>query len=137
MADTIRTVSYYKAYASNRPGQGAKVLTALRDAKVNLLAFTGFPRGQRAQMDFVPESAAGFKKAAKKLGLRLGVPKKGFLVQGRDRVGAIAEILAKLAQAKINVTAVDAVSAGQGRYGAIFWVKPKHVAKAARILGAS
>jgi hypothetical protein len=35
------------------------------------------------------------------------------------------------------MTALDAVTAGAGRYGAMFWVKPRDVAKAARILGAS
>jgi hypothetical protein len=45
--------------------------------------------------------------------------------------------MGKLADAKINVTAIDAVSAGGGRYGAILWVKPKDVVKAAQALGAS
>ena len=35
------------------------------------------------------------------------------------------------------ITAMDAVAAGQGRYGAILWVKPRKVRKAAEILGAS
>ena len=45
-------------------------------------------------------------------------------------------ILDKLATAKINVTAFDAVTSGDGRFGAIFWVKPENVAKAARLLAA-
>ncbi len=65
-------------------------------------------------------------------------PKKtGFLVQGEDRPGAVAASLQKLAEANINVTAVDAVSAGNGRYGAILWVKPLDVKKAAKGLKAS
>jgi hypothetical protein len=36
---------------------------------------------------------------------------------------------------KINVTAIDAVCA-DGRYGAILWVAPKDVKKAAALLGA-
>ena len=40
-----------------------------------------------------------------------------------------------LADAKINVTAVDAVCAGQGRYGALLWVKAPDVRKAAKALG--
>jgi hypothetical protein len=50
-------------------------------------------------------------------------------------VGACADFLGKLAAAKVNVTAVDAVSAGAGRYGAIFWVKPRDVSRAAKALG--
>src|SRR6266581_1989198 len=38
--------------------------------------------------------------------------------------------------ANINVTAVTGVCAGMGRYGAILWVKPGDVNKAATTLGA-
>jgi hypothetical protein len=51
-------------------------------------------------------------------------------------VGALANILARLGSAKINVTAVTGVCAGMGRYGAILWVKQKDVTKAASALGA-
>jgi uncharacterized protein with ACT and thioredoxin-like domain len=88
-------------------------------------------------MDFIPEDPVAFKSAAKQAGLKLSPSKKGFLVQGYDRVGAIADLMTRLAEAKINVTAIDAVSAGEGRYGAIFWVKPQDIAKAAKVLGAS
>ena len=44
--------------------------------------------------------------------------------------------LATLAKAKINVTAMDAVVSGRGRFAAIFWVKKKSIAKAARLLHA-
>jgi predicted amino acid-binding ACT domain protein len=58
-------------------------------------------------------------------------------VQGDDRVGAGADLLERLGAAKINVTAIDAVTVTDGRYGAIFWVAPKDVKKAAALLGAS
>lgn len=137
MADLIRKVAYFKTQTPNRAGEGARILGVLKGAGVNLFAFTGFPRGRRAQMDFIPENAAAFKKAAKKAGLKVGAQKTGFLVQGEDRKGAVAGVMEKLAKARINLTAMDAVSAGKGRYGAIFWVKPKDAAKAAKTLGAS
>jgi len=49
---------------------------------------------------------------------------------------AMSKLLAALAKAPISVTAMDAVTAGKGRFGAIFWVKPKAVAKTAKLLGA-
>ena len=58
-----------------------------------------------------------------------------FLISGEDRPGAVAGLYEKLAAAKINVTATDAVCAGMGRYGAILWVKPRDVKKAAKVLG--
>ncbi len=137
MADIIRRVEYFKMQTPNKPGEGARALELLGDARINLLAFSGFPRGRRWQMDFIPEYPVAFKNAAKQAGLKVSPSKTGFLVQGEDRVGAIADLMARLAQAKINVTAIDAVSTGEGRYGAIFWVKPQDVAKTATVLGAS
>ena len=136
MADSIRKVDYFKASVPDRKGEGARVLSALRDDGVNLLAFTGFPRGRKAQLDFVPEDAAVFRKAAKRAGLEIAGKKSCFLIQGDDRAGAIAGIAAKMAEAGIGIIALDGVAAGNGRYGAILWVDPKDVAKAAKALGA-
>lgn len=136
MADTIRKAGYFSIKVSNRPGEGARLLKALREEGVSLLAFTGFPDGAKAQVDFVPENAAALKKAARKMKIDLGKKKTAFLLRGDDRVGALVGVLEKLAAARINMTAMDAVSAGKGRYGAIFWVKPQALAKAARVLGA-
>jgi len=137
MTDTVRRVQYFYVEAPDKPGEGAKLLTMLKEAGVDLLAFSGFPKGRRAQIDFIPADQAAFRAAVRKAKLKLVGPKTGFLVQGDDRVGAAAELMTKLADAGINVTAVDAVAAGAGRYGAILWVKPRDVNKAAKALGAS
>ena len=137
MADTIRRVDYFYIEVPDRPGVGADVLAHLREAGVNLIALTGFPRGRRAQIDFVPEDAKAFREVARKARWKVTGHRKGFLAQGEDRPGAIADIMRALADAKINVTAIDAVGAGAGRYGAIFWVPPRDVSRAARVLGAA
>jgi hypothetical protein len=137
MAETIRKVDYFYIETADKPGVGLAVLAALRDAGVNLLAFTGFPHGRKAQIDFMPEDTAAFKAAAKKAGFKLSPKKTGFMVHGDDQIGALVGILEKLAGARVNVTALDAVSAGVGRYGAIFWVKSSDVGKAAKVLGVS
>jgi hypothetical protein len=51
-------------------------------------------------------------------------------------VGALSSAMGRLAKAKINVVSIQAVTAGKRRFGAILWVKPKDVAKAARALRA-
>ena len=136
MPDSIRKVDYFYIEVPNKPGEGAKVLAALQEAGVNLLAASGFPCGRKTQVDFIPEDTVVFKAAAKKAGLKLSPKKTGFLIQGEDRIGAIAEIFEKLAAAKVNVTAMDAVSAGAGRFGAILWVKPPDLRKASKLLAA-
>jgi len=137
MADTVRVVEYFYLTAPQKPGVGATMLNELRQSGVNLLAFSGFPAGRGAQIDFIPEDAAAFRAAAKKAKWKLTGPKKAFLISGDDRPGVVGEMLQKLADAKINVTAVDAACAGQGRYGAILWVAARDVARAARALGAA
>jgi hypothetical protein len=137
MADTIRLVEYFYVTAPDKPGEGARVLNTLKDAGVNLLALSAFPQGRRAQLDLIPDDPALFKQAAKRAKWKVVGPKKGFLVQGDDRVGAVAELLDRLGAAKINVTAIDAVSAEDGRYAAIFWVAPKDVKKTVSLLVAS
>ncbi len=137
MADSFRLVDYYYVTTSNKPGEGARVLDTLRDAGVNLLAFSGFPKGRRAQLDFIPADSTAFKAAAKRAKWKVTGPKRAFLVQGADRTGAVGEVFARLADAKINVTALDALCTGDGQYGALFWVAPKDVKKAAALLGAA
>jgi hypothetical protein len=136
MPDTIRRRDYFAIEIPDKPGEGLRILQALKDQGVNLVAFTGFPTGRRAQLDFIPEDTAALKSAAKTLKLKLGPKKTCFVIEGEDRVGALTDMLARLAEAKINVTALDAVAAGTGRYGALFWVKPGDVNKAAKLLGA-
>lgn len=136
MAKNIRVVDYFYIQAPNKPGEAAKALRILSKAGVNLLAFTGFPRGRVSQLDFIPEDSRAFVKAARSAGWKLSGKKTGFLVQGRDRPGMGARLLSKLAKAKVNITAVDAVAAGKGRYGAILWVKPEDLKLAAKALKA-
>lgn len=137
MVDLVRKVAYFAMEVPNRPGEGARVLRALADAGVNMLAFSGFPSGRKAQLDIIPEDVAVFKTAVKAAKIKTRPQKFGFLVQGDDRKGAVADLLKTLADKNINVTAIDAVSAGAGRYAAIFWVDSRGVNKAAKALGAN
>ena len=138
MADNIRRIDYYYATVPDKPGEAARILTALQQAGVNLLGVSAFPHGaRRSQLDLIPEDATAFAKAAKKAGLTLSSKKSGFLIQGEDRTGAVAEVLSGLGEAGINVTSVQAACAGAGRYGALLWVKPPDFRKAAKVLGLS
>ena len=131
----MRVTDYYYTMVAHKPGEGARLLALLRNARVNLLAFSGFPSQRKAQMDFVPSDGAAFVAAAKAAKVKLKGPKKVFLIDGDDRPGALGDLLSKLAAAKVNVTAVDGVCAGMGRYGAILWVKAKDLKKAGAALG--
>jgi hypothetical protein len=137
MADTVQRVEYFYVMVPNKPGEGVRYLAALKDAGINLLAFSGFPEGRGSQLDFVPADAAAFRQFARSAKWKVTGPKRAFLIAGDDRAGAIADVHAKLAAANVNVTAIDAVCGGSGRYGAILWVAPRDVSKAAKLLGAT
>jgi hypothetical protein len=138
MPSTIRRVSYAYVTVVNKSGEAARILEALRDAGVNLLAFSGFPQGRnRAQVDIVTDDTVGLVSAAKRHKWKLSRTKRAFLAQGTDEVGAALPPLARLAAAKINVIAADAVAAGEGRFGMLFWVAPRDYNRAAKLLEAS
>ena len=137
MADTVRAVEYFYVTIPDAAGEGNRLLAALREAGVNLRAYLGFPvGGGRSQIDFVPEDAEALRRAVEAAGLSLSQAKRAFLVEGDDRVGAVADTTAKLAEANINITAAAAASAGSGRYGMILWVAQGDVERTADLLGA-
>jgi hypothetical protein len=137
MADSIRGVEYYYVTVLDAPGEGQRILSALQESGVNLLAYLGFPVGEgQSQLDLVPENPGGLRDVAERLGLTLSEAKRAFLVQGDDRVGAVADTTSKLAEASINVTAAAATAAGSGRYGMILWVAAADYERAADVLGA-
>lgn len=137
MPTTIRKVNYAYIAVASKPGAAARILEALRDENVNLLAFSGFPQGRnKAQIDVVTDDIDGLKAVAKRHKWKLSRTKRAFLAQGTDEVGAAVPPLAKVAGAKINVIAADVVAAGEGRFGMLFWVEPRDYNRAAKLLEA-
>jgi hypothetical protein len=129
-------MEYYHVLVPDVPGEVFRILRALKDAGVDLAACCGFPLPEgKSQIDLVPEHDGEFRKAATRLGLRLSEPKRAFLIQDADRVGAQADVFAKLAAKEINIIASQAVSAGAGRWGMMLWVKPADFERAAKALG--
>ncbi len=135
MLDIVRTAQYFKVQVPDKPGEAARYLGALEDADVNLLAFLAFPRNRRSQLDFVPSDPTAFKAAAKQAKWKIQGPKICFLVEGEDRVAAVASHAHRLAKAKVNIRALAAAGGGAGRYGFILWVKAKDAKRAAKALG--
>ncbi len=113
------------------------MLATLKDAGVNLQAFSGFPvKGGKSQLDLIVDRTGPVSRLARRHGWKLSKVKRGFLIQGKDQVGAGHRHIARLADHKINVIAADAVAAGQGRFGMILWVKPGDYNRAAKALRA-
>jgi hypothetical protein len=136
MPAKIRRVDYYYFWLQDRPGEGARLLGKLKDARVNLLSFTAFPGGGgQSQLTVIPEKPESFVAAAKSAGQSPSGRKECFLVQGDDQVGAAHDILKCLADAQINCVATNGCAAAGGTFGMVIFVKPGDVPAASRALG--
>ena len=128
-------LEYYSVVVSDKPGRGEHVLSALKEAGVNFVGIWGYPVSKRkSRIDLVAEDTAQLKKAAKKLKIELGKKQTAFHITGEDHPGAVAEVLAKLAAKEINVYAVQALCAGNGRFSALIQVYQDDLKKVAKAL---
>ena len=122
--------------------QSASALQVSREDLRRITAFGGMAAvdGQGIVMEVDGDLDAiavnDLRVPAEKAGLKLTGPKRAFLVQGDDRVGAVADVARKLAEAKVNIIAAAAASGGGGRYGMVVWVPQADYEKAAKALGA-
>lgn len=100
-----------------------------------MTAFNAFPVGGGiTQLDFIVEDVERLKRAANDAGVELIGPRKVFLIQGDDRIGAMYEHYLKLANAGISVLSSNGIIDGKGRFGFVLWVDQKLIDKAARAL---
>jgi hypothetical protein len=136
MSDSVLKVDVFSVEVADRPGEVLRILLDFKEGGVDLLACSGGPgQGGRARIDFVPAHQESLRRAAARQRLHLGEPRPAFLVQEGDRLGALADVLAKLARNGINVEACQAVAAGSGRWGMLLWLRPEDHAKAAEAFG--
>ena len=135
MANEIRRVDYYYATVQDRPGEAYKLLNELARQGINLLAFTAVPTGPvRTQLALFPEQGAKLEAVATRAGMELDGPYRTLLVQGDDRMGALAEIHEKLMRARVNVYASTAVTDGKGCFGYLIYVRADEIDRAASAL---
>lgn len=135
MAIKIRRVDYFYATVKDQPGEAYKLLSLLANLGINLLAITAVPFGpMNTQLTIFPEDAGKLRNEAQKAGLKLEGPQPAFLVQGDDKLGALAEVHMKLYEANVNVYASSGVADGKGSYGYIIYVRLDDYERAATAL---
>ena len=133
----IRRVDYFHATVKDSVGAGYRLLSELAAEGVNLVAFNAVPIGPTSvQMMLFPEDTDRLVHVAAKVGLVLTGPQQAILVQGDDRLGALAEIHRVLFDAGVDVYSSTAVTGGEGSYGYLVYVKPDAVGRAVAALEA-
>jgi hypothetical protein len=137
MAKEVRPVDYHCLLVRGGGAAAAGILGALTESGVSLLAFSAQAQDETvSQLDLIPDDIDTFEAIAFRFGLSLGERQTGFLIRGLDRPTAITEILRSLEEEHVTVTAVQAVSAGAGRFGALIRVHPADFERASSALGA-
>lgn len=138
MIDSVKNVEYFYTIVSDRPGEARKLLDFLSERTVNLFALTAFPAGEgKSQIDLFPDDPDILKQAAEDAQVTLVGPRKAFLLQGEDRIGALYDFHLKLSNAGINIYACNGVVDGTGRFGYVIWVDPDDYEEASKVLRAS
>jgi hypothetical protein len=136
MDDQIRIVDCYYVTVHDRPGEGSRLLEHISESGVNLTAFTAVPTGaNETQICLVTDGPEVLQEAAANAGAVLVGPKKGFLVQGEDRIGALHAYHLTLSNAGVNVYSSSGVCDGTGRFGFILWVEAEDFDKAFAAFG--
>ena len=136
MVCNVRRVEYFYTTVSDQPGSAFKLLQALADLGINLLAFTAVPVGpSHTQLTIFPEDAGKLAREAEKDHIVLDGPHPALLVQGDDALGALAELHMILANARINVYASTGIADGKGCFGYLIYVRPEEYDNAVVALG--
>ncbi len=117
----------------DRPGELARLAARLRAADVNLIGLWGYGSGTgEARFYCVPESAEQFRNFAQSATLNV---EEGttFFLHGLDHGGALVAKLDAIAQAGINLRAIEAVRAGN-EFGAFIWAEASDWPRLADVL---
>ncbi len=135
-AFTIRPVEYHYAPVRDELGAAYRVLAALAERGVGLLAFTAVPSGpELAQFALFPDDPNKLAAEARAAGLALDGPYHALLVQGDDELGALAHVHQRLFDVGVSVYASTGVTDGRGAFGYVVYVREDQFEKAAEALG--
>lgn len=107
----------------NQPGELSRFTALLSAAQINLIAIWGYTDGEdEPRLSLVPEKPDAFRIFAASNGLDLEEGKTLYCA-GVDTTGALVDTFMRIADAGINVEAVESM-ATDGRFGCFLWTDP-------------
>jgi hypothetical protein len=120
MATKVKRITTLTISLEAAPGALSAVYSAFKEAGVNILASWGYEMGPgQAQAHFYAADEKKAKEVLTKIGKKPSSDDAVY-AEGDDKLGAYAELLAKIAKAGVNISATDAF-AQQGRFAAVFF----------------
>lgn len=135
MALSVRTVEYFYTRIRDEPRKAYEVLERLASEEINLLAFSAVPFGPNyVELTIFPDNSENLLNLAKRVGWTFTGPQHACLVQGDDRLGALADIHKRLMDAGVKIYASSGITGGEGHYGYVIYVKEEDHQTAAKAL---
>lgn len=135
MAFSVRRSEYFYANVRDETGAAYRILSALAQRGVNLLAFTAVPSGESLlQLALFPEDPSQFIDEARRAQIEFEGPHHALIVQGDDELGGLARIHERLFKAGVDVYASSGVSDGRGSFGYIVYVREDQFQQAVEAL---
>jgi hypothetical protein len=116
----------------SRPGVLAKLSRTLADAGVNILALSAAESAGRGKIRLLASNPVKARQALRRAGYRF-VEEVAFAVRLRNKPGALARVVEKLARGRVNIRSTYATTAGPG--GASVVITVSNAAKARRLIG--
>ncbi|HYS18863.1 MAG TPA: ACT domain-containing protein [Candidatus Binatia bacterium] len=116
----------------SKPGVLAGISRALADARVNILSLSAAEAAGRGKIRMIVSKPTEAKRALRKARVRF-VEEPAFAKRLRNKPGALARVVEKLARARVNIRSAYATTAGRG--GATVVITVSNAAKARRLIG--
>jgi len=124
MSLAVRVVDYYYLRIRDDPRKAYDLLAMLASEEINLLAFSAVPYGDHeVELTIFPDRSEAFVRLGEKSGWSLIGPQHACIIQGDDRLGALAEIQKELADAGVSIYASTGITDGAGHYGYVIYFK--------------
>ena len=128
-------VTYFKANLEDKAGALLALAKDLKSENLGLIGLWGYGTSTgRGDVFAIPKSPEKLRNAWKQAGI-LVEEGTAFFLKGTDKTGALVKSLEAIAQAGVNITAMNALAVG-GKYGSVVWVPQADVQKTAQALGA-
>ncbi len=133
MAAKIKRIKTLDVTLAPEAGALSRIFSAFREADVNVIACWGYEMGPKeALAHFHVTDATAAQAVLKKMSHKVAMTDAAW-VEGDDKVGAYAEVLAKLAKAEVNITATDAFSIGN-RFASVLFCEAEDYTKLCKAL---
>lgn len=137
MSVTIRSAPYFYARVEGDPDAAYDWLEDLSNEEVDLLAFSAVPYGpNHVELTIFPRKPAALQASGLAHGTDLAGPYHALMVQGDDRLGALAGVHQSLRDAGVRVYASTGVTDGGGRFGYLVYVREQDFEAAATLVDA-